>query len=810
MRIATIAAIGAGFLIIGTTPTLVSAADADTTAAAPAEEIGLEEIVVTAEKRASTVQDTAISITAVSGADLAERGIVDFSSLAAETPGISMRDNGPGQTEFEMRGMTSSGGNSPTVGFYLDDVPMTSPAQAQNGKVVIDPTLYDLNRAEMLRGPQGTLYGSGSMGGTVKLVTNQPDPTGFHVSGEAVLSDTDGGGFNYTVNGMLNLPLIDNQMALRLVGTDSHTSGWIDRIVLSDFPLPVGVPVTPATQTGWLRGDVLGATVAHDYTQSNAEHLAGARGTLLWKVTDNFTLTPTVFYQRVTQDGPSAYDSDPGTMAHYQPFDIAEPYSDQFTLAALTANYAASSFDLTSVTARWTRNSAQTQDTSESFENPFTCITVVSGPCTGEMPFYGANGVGSGPVVGTETDPSSQFSEELRIASTGDGPLKGVAGVFYSDFKSQWQLNTQSVNNLSYLDFSTFTNPAATTTVWGLNEPAHITQWAVFGEGTWAITPALKATVGARVFSYSSDLSMYFAGWGSPLGGATPSTTDVSQSSTGLDPKLNLSYEFSKDLMVYATAAKGFRPGGGNQPLPNFPPPNAPANFHYTEWPKTYDSDSLWSYEVGEKARFLDRRLIVNASVYYEDWTQIQLEELPFGYPLFDNAGDAKIYGGELEINALLGGGFTLSASGAYTDATLEPGPHYTIVMDGQLPGAPPSTVVPDVPKYTVNLGLDYEHPLSGPLALTGHVDYTYTGQRYDLVAINQGQMWSLPGYGLANLRLGVKSLSAWNASLFVTNLANKHPALENMTALNLANPDFNRVVTSQPRTMGLDLNFKY
>jgi iron complex outermembrane receptor protein len=107
------------------------------------------------------------------------------------------------------------------------------------------------------------------------------------------------------------------------------------------------------------------------------------------------------------------------------------------------------------------------------------------------------------------------------------------------------------------------------------------------------------------LFSYTSDLSMYFAGWGSPLGGATPSTTDVSQSSTGVDPKFNLSYEFSKDLMVYATAAKGFRPGGGNQPLPNFPPPNAPANFGYTEWPKTYNSDSLWSYEVGEKSRFL-------------------------------------------------------------------------------------------------------------------------------------------------------------------------------------------------------------
>jgi outer membrane receptor protein involved in Fe transport len=789
-----------GLMVFWLAPEFVRAADAESGAAAPAEGAVLEEITVTAEKRASTVQDTPISITAVSGANLAERGIVDFATLAGQTPGISMRQNGPGQTEFEMRGMTSSGGNSPTVGFYLDDVPMTSPAQAQNGKVVIDPSLYDLNRAEMLRGPQGTLYGAGSMGGTVKLITNQPDTQAFHASGEAVTSETAGGGFNYTINGMLNLPLIDNQMALRLVGTDSHTSGWIDRIVLSNFPL--------SDPTGFIRGNVLGAQVAHDYSQSNAEHLSGGRATLLWKVTDDFTLTPTVFYQRVTQDGPSAYDSVPGTMAHYQPFDVAEPYSDEFTLGALTANYHASGFDLTSVTAHWTRTSKQTQDTSESFENPYTCITIA--PSCGQLPFYGPNGVGTGPVVGTETDPSSQFSEELRIASTGDGPLKGVAGVFYSDFKSQWQLNTQSQNNLSYVDFSNFTTPAFTTTVWGLNEPANIRQWAVFGEGTWAITPAFKATAGLRWFSYTSDLSMYFAGWGSPLGGAAPSTTDVSQSSTGVDPKFNLSYEFSEDLLVYATAAKGFRPGGGNQPLPNFPPPNAPANFGYTAWPKTYNSDSLWSYEVGEKARFLDRHLIVNASVYYENWTQIQLEELPFGYPLFDNAGNAKIYGSELELQALLGGGFTLSASGAYTHATLDPGPHYTIVMQGQAVGEPASTVVPDVPKYTANVGLDYIHALDGPFSLIAHADYTYTGQRYDLVAINQGQMWSLPGYGLANLRVGVKSESDWNISLFCTNLANNHPALENMTALNLANPDFNRVITSQPRTIGLDFNFKH
>jgi iron complex outermembrane receptor protein len=156
------------------------------TAEPPPAAAQLEEIVVTAEKRETTADKTPISITAVSGRDLQERGITEFSALAAQTPGVSMKTDGPGQTEFEMRGMTSSGGNSPTVGFYLDDVPLTAPAAAQNGKVVIDPSLYDLNRVEVLRGPQGTLYGSSSMGGTIRLVSNQPNLTEYQGSVQTI------------------------------------------------------------------------------------------------------------------------------------------------------------------------------------------------------------------------------------------------------------------------------------------------------------------------------------------------------------------------------------------------------------------------------------------------------------------------------------------------------------------------------------------------------------------------------------------------------------------------------------------------
>jgi outer membrane receptor protein involved in Fe transport len=166
----------------------------------------LEEIIVTAEKRESTVQTTPISLTAVSGADIQERGLADLDNLVQSVPGVSIRTSGPGMGEFEMRGIASTGGNSPTVGFYYDEVSLTSPSASNEGKIVISPALYDLNRVEVLRGPQGTLYGSGSMGGTIKVVPNAPNLDAFDASAQATFGDTDHGGFDHAENAMVNLP----------------------------------------------------------------------------------------------------------------------------------------------------------------------------------------------------------------------------------------------------------------------------------------------------------------------------------------------------------------------------------------------------------------------------------------------------------------------------------------------------------------------------------------------------------------------------------------------------------------------------
>jgi iron complex outermembrane recepter protein len=302
---------------------VAAAGPAETTA----EDTGLAEIVVTAEKYSSTIQNTPISLSAVTGDQLAAAGIATVEDVARFVPGLSMRSSGPGTTEYEARGLASNGGAAPTVGFYLDEVPLSPPALAQDGKVVIDPDLYDVNRIEVLRGPQGTLYGSGSMGGTIKIVTNQPKLGDWEGSVQGTLSNTEGGSGNGGGQFMLNIP-IGETLALRVVGTDTYRSGWIDRVVLNPFP----------EDTGISRGNVLAAPVQAVIHNVNTEDLYGARASVLFQPTGDVSIVASALYQRMVMGGYDEFDSPPGSayLAHYEAFDIPEPVADTVHIYSLT------------------------------------------------------------------------------------------------------------------------------------------------------------------------------------------------------------------------------------------------------------------------------------------------------------------------------------------------------------------------------------------------------------------------------------------------------------------------------------------
>jgi iron complex outermembrane receptor protein len=742
---------------------------------ATGKEGALEEIVVTAEKRESTVQKTPISMTAISEAEIQARGFEDFRDIAQETPGVSMKTSGPGQTEFEMRGLDATGGFSPTVGFYIDDAPLTAPAQAAQGKVVVDPDLYDLNRVEVLRGPQGTLYGAGSMGGTIKLVTNAPQLNTVAVSAQTKESGTDGGGFNYGGSAMVNLPITQDVAAIRFVGTYKYTSGWIDRVVLNPFPLE--------TNGGATRGDVLTAPVQARYSDVNWEELWGGRVSLLLKLGDNLTIQAGLMHQKISTGGPFTIDDPPGNVeAHYQPFDIAEPLEDNFSLYTLNVKYHFDFADLTSATSKWNRHDEQTQDISETIQ-----------ALLGLPSFYPPNGAGPGSQE--ETDFSSQATEELRLASNGEGAFQWLGGAFYSSFDS----NTTSLSNYAGLE------PIfGTTDLISVGEPITIIQRALFGEASYKLTDQLKGTLGLRYYRYSSEEEAINGGIASIAGGPGTVLEFGRANNKGFNPKVNLAYTPIDDLLVYTTAATGFRPGGPNTPVPLTGPAQCltgPGNLQslgLTSAPTQFNPDNVWSYEVGEKARALGNTFQINSAVYYEHWTDVQqLVDPSCGFSFTANAGSASVYGLETEIAANLGPFFTVTQNVGYTHATFNDTVRATGTVEGQR--------LLDVPDVTTNTSLIYSTPVSAGLNFSARGTYTYVGPMQDITYVRN----NLPGYSLVNARAGVTS-ERFSAYLFCDNLTDKMAILTNNVAQTVNIPSLNRWVTNQPRTIGIDLQVRY
>ena len=811
----------------------------------------IPEIVITATKRESTVQDTPMSVTAISAIDIANKGLTDFNSLAQTVPGIAMRTAGPGQTEFEMRGLNSSGGNTSVVGFYFDETALSSPASAQLGKIVIDPNLYDLNRVEILRGPQGTLYGASSMGGTVKLVPNAPQLGQFVATGETVVSETgSGGGTNFTQNGMVNLPLGD-KVAARIVGSSDSQSGWLNRYVFADGAVPTD-GLTGARPAGFYS-----APLAETVTQANASSLDSARASLLWRPVDELSITPALMWQHTHQDGPNAVDVDgspshpqvPANRGHFEIYDTPEPQDDVFTLGSLKIEWQTEHFLVTSATADWKRTTVVSQDGTEENAGPSGLGSLgTASPYDTSAGGVGPTGPGpTGPGV-QERDDTQQLSEELRLTSTDKGPFQWLVGYYYQRLKSEWsmwsinpQILAAGIGNI-YVDYM----------------PQTITQNALFGETSLEFAESWKATVGLRGYKYQYNQSNTEWGDFTPFGFANllsgaptlagntaPFDTTASGKATGVNPKFDLSWKMNPEVLWYATIARGFRMGGTDQPFtgylttvsptscgapsslavilqcglqqklsatasapggyfaPNVQFPNANA-----EGVPQFNSDSVWNYEVGEKGEFFDRQLMLNVDAYFERWNDPQIATNIGGFGYTVNGADASILGAELEMWLKLPAGFAFSGNVGYADSKF--------LSDSPITGYLKGTAIPDTPKFTSSVTLHNVQQLTGALQLTSLLSYNYVGGRTnapygETITLNNMNelLVHLPSYGLANLRVGIKS-DDWTVSLFANNLFNKETLLDTQPQINLQSAAFTRYIVNQPRTIGLDLSYKF
>jgi outer membrane receptor protein involved in Fe transport len=785
---------------------------ADAGADASDEGSGISEVTVTAQKFKSTVHDTPISVTALSSEDMANAGITSVQQIARDVPGLSMRSAGPGLTEYEARGLASNGGAAPTVGFYLDEIPLSPPALSQSGKVVIDPDLYDVDRVEVLRGPQGTLYGSGSMGGTVKVITNQPKLGEWGLSVQGTVSQTEGGGTNGGGSIALNVP-IGSMLALRLVGSEQYRSGWIDEVVLNPFPLPVYVPgPTPGSVLPGVKamqyGNLLAAPVESVTRNANTLKLTTERATLLFKPTDGISITGFFMTQRMALGGYDLLDGTPaGTdwpgpvyNAHFEAFPVREPVHDDIHIYGLTANVDVGFADLTSATSYWDRLGVQTEDASTSLYWSNATAPGPSGtpPPAGSYPPLVANGY-------SEVDPSRQFAQELRLTSHDMWGLHWVAGGFYSVLHSVWQEESSNpaVIPFGIPDGSYFTS----------YNPYRVIQSAAFADGSYDITSQLKFAAGIRWYSYNSQ--QHEESWGYDAPNAVPGTkTLTTASDKGFNPRWNISYEPNKTLNLYATVSKGFRPGGANQILP---PSSSPP--YCTPGTLAFKPDKVWNYEIGEKARLFDNWLTINSDIYYIKWLGVQqVFTLACGYQYYNNAGDGRSFGPEIEIKAKLTNNWTLSLSGTYTDALItHPSDAYqqylsqqVVRPDGtaQCPATGSCTApILNIPKDTASIALTYTRELFNDYQLTGRIDDSFVGTSTD-VAYFYGER--LPSYNIANFRV-ILAHNNWSANFFIDNLNNKVALISaNNTSFQFNVPQLVRYSTNQPRTFGTQLNYHF
>ncbi|MEO6925666.1 MAG: TonB-dependent receptor [Rhodanobacter sp.] len=573
----------------------------------------LSTVEVTANKRKERLQDVPMAVSTLSGSDLERQSAVSFTDYASRVTGLNTVSQGPGRTQLTLRGITS-GANTPnaTVGTYIDDTPYgSSTVYAAGSQLTPDIDPDDVERIEVLRGPQGTLYGANTLGGLLKFVTVKPDSTA--VTGRIALgaSSVSGGENGTDVHAMFNLPLIKDKLAFRANAYTRNDPGYIDNVA-----------------TG--KKDV------------NDAKVNGLRAQLLWTPTDTFSLRLSALAQNLDGDALAngGVDVDPVTLKPIYG-DLKQsrsPGTGDFGVryrlydASINANFGWS--QLVSVSSYSTL--AQQLNTD---------VTTAYGPIINP-----AIGLTNGGYSIDNPVTQGKFSQELRLQSPEDQTLEWRAGVFYT------REHTTNIQDILSFDASTGEPIALPFTLGHIAVgPATFTEWAGFGDITWHATDKLSILLGAR---YTSDKTSYTQTGNGILTGDSDFTIKGSDNPTTF--LLNPSFKFSEDVMAYVRIASGYRPGGPNVGVP----PGLGA-------PVTFGPDKLVSYELGLKSTLLDRHMTLDVAGFYINWDQIQLTSFAGGFSFLGNGGKAQSQGVEASWQYAAARGLMLSANATWTDAQL-------------------------------------------------------------------------------------------------------------------------------------------
>ncbi len=807
---------------------LVAAAVALALGHAAYAETVLGEITVTARKRAESLQDVPFAVSARSGEALRNAGATNIEEVSRNIAGFSVQNLGPGQSQVTLRGISAGKtdrdlpGVKEQVGVYMDESVISL------SLFTPDLELYDLNRVEVLRGPQGTLFGSGSLSGTVRYITNQPDPSGSYGDVEVTGSSIDGGDVGASVRGMFNMSMSDTA-ALRVVGYYSDIPGFIDA-------------VQPG---GSVNKDVNGGT------------RSGFRAAMRFEPTENLAITPRVIYQDVDMDGYNRTDvwnmlgnpfttTEPRvTLSDRQQYtQLQEKFEDEFLLADLTIEVGLGNHTLTSISSYTDRDILVIRD-----------ATQLTGSVTFDLgafrPATSAEVRTSSPLFDATT--VKVFTQELRVASDYDGSVQWVAGAFYSDIKRHYgqRLPTPGYDDIMAQIYAPYDNPtdvpdrgpvcpvtsprcldslnlgAPTADMPFFSDiPYDFQQFALFAEANFSIGERAALAVGARYYDFTEDRVLTFGGVFSD-----PSAGPGSSKSDDILPRVLFSYDINEDVQINAQASRGFRLGGINDPL-NVPLCSA-ADLITFGGRESFVDETLTNYELGAKIGFADGRAQFNVSAYRAEIDDLQVPVVAgtCSSRIIFNVPKAHAQGVEIELMAQPTDHFDFGISASMVNSELDSTITSTSAggVTSVVAAMEKGSRLPSVPEFQMAANATYKWPLTASLEGYLTAVYQHVGDRYTQVADQRsgfetftprgfgsptttGQVGGppltsftfdplLPEYDIANLRFGVRA-DDWEAALFINNITDESARL----GLDQERGRVARVgfLTNQPRTIGV------
>ncbi|MDP9009271.1 MAG: TonB-dependent receptor [Pseudomonadota bacterium] len=700
----------------------------------------LAEIIVTATRRAESIQNVPSSVTALTSGTLDQIKARDLNDFAGFVPGLSFASTGPSTNLLVIRGITTGSQLSSATGVYLDDIPLGASTSNGVGYQSLNINAFDLNRIEVLNGPQGTLYGATSLGGTIKYIPNGPDLKSFGLDAGVEVSSTEHGHVNHAYTGMVNMPITDIA-AIRIDGYQVYDSGYAKD------------PIYHRDNQGWARSE-------------------GGRVALLLKPTDDLDITLRASTQHIPSESADVGFRDPKThQPTYGTYDQAyptfQPSNYSLTLYSAAINYDTPWAKFSSITGLQTNNGTSFTDNSLTYDAALGFLGAAADPWS----LY----------VNTTT---KKFTQEFRVASHENAHFQWLAGAFLSNEKTS-----------EIVDLFDNANPGGT--ILGISPftsflPSTYREYAAYADGTIFFTKQLELGLGVRYSrqkqAYEETVSGLLA-----TGSYTALTPPVATSDQSVMTYLiNPKFHITDDVMVYARAASGFRPGG-----PNFVLKPGLGN-------PTYDPDRLWSYELGEKATFLDKRATLNFDIYDILWKDIQVTVNVGGVNQLENAGTARVTGAEMAFNYRVLSALTLGGSAAYTNARLTSTP---AVIDVTTPGVR----LPLSPRFNFALIGSYDVDLPGGYLGSINVTDRWIGERNAGFGTKISQQYTLSSYNITDLNFSVQSPYHLEYGLYVRNVFDKAGEVSaNIIPLQYNPAAPVQVFLAQPRTVGLSINYKY